>query len=60
MKEVKLQKMHKHGLDGNRYFWKVSGSVQGEYRSRHSSPEGVKTELRRYGHTVTSVAPVLL
>lgn len=55
------QKVHKNGKGDIRYFWnvRIAGSDAGEYRSRHGTTEGVRKELKKYGHRVKSVTPVI-
>lgn len=56
IKTAKMQKTH-FEKDGTRYFWNVSvkGEGTGEYRSRHSTSQGVKREFMKNGKSVTSV-----
>lgn len=55
-----MQKIHKHGTDGDRYFWMVTiaGEGSGEYRSRHSTAAGVRAEFAKHGKKVTRVRAV--
>jgi hypothetical protein len=54
-----MQKIHKHGHDGNRYFWNIKTDMtEGEYRSRCATAEGVRSVLKSYGHNVKSITPV--
>lgn len=56
----KTQKIHLE-KDGARYFWNVSvrGEGTGEYRSRHSTAQGVKQEFMKNGKSVTSVTATM-
>ena len=52
------QKIHSHGMDGSRYFWEVKTNLTaGEYRSRHATAKGVRSELQKSGHIVGSIKP---
>lgn len=53
------QKMHNHGMDGNRYFWNIkTDSAEGEYRSRCATAAGVRKVLTQLGHKVKSISAV--
>jgi len=53
-----MQKIHALGTNEARYFWNINTNLtSGEYRSRCATANAVRSQLRKFGHTVKSVTP---
>lgn len=58
MQSINTQKVHGCGVNKERrYFWNVTvvGEGSGQYRSRHATTAGVRSEFKKNGKKVLSV-----